>query len=397
MSQADFWYIRFPDGRVLRAASTVVLRQELNAGHVPLGSTVRRSPIDEWVALAWTQEFADLVEELAARQPAGGTSSQRSASIPPTKPQAASRRSATPGSADVPPLDDHPATVGSRLDSSRLHLVGVRGHLDELLAALDSALAPKKLLLGVIAGLLLGVLFLLERAAWFERDGRSLATAWCLLAVSMVVFDALSGLLTRLTFIELARLRPARWREGLNGLGRLTVWIVASQVIVRGFAWGLIVLLRWLPFWLGAGPDEAWSKTQQILAGSVLALGMVAEALLWPVFFFWWLIPPLLVVEDCTVWAGLRQWLTLLRRHLGRVFLYQTMAVGLGVLVTAPFLLLIAPLFLPTFYPPEALQEVAHATRFVLLGLACAPLLTYWITSNVFIYLNLRYGANSRR
>ena len=59
MSQADFWYIRFPDGRVLRAASTVVLRQELNAGHIPLGSTVRRSPSEEWVSLAWTQEFAD--------------------------------------------------------------------------------------------------------------------------------------------------------------------------------------------------------------------------------------------------------------------------------------------------------------------------------------------------
>jgi hypothetical protein len=71
--------------------------------------------------------------------------------------------------------------------------------------------------------------------------------------------------------------------------------------------------------------------------------------------------------------------------------------VGLGVLATAPFLVLIAPLFLPTFYPPKELQEVAGAMRFFLLGLACAPMLTYWIVANVFIYLNLRYGASSRR
>ena len=387
MSQADFWYIRFPDGRVLRAASTVVLRQELSAGHVPLASTVRRSPSEEWVALEWSQDFADLVEELAARPPAG---------VPAAKPQAASRRSATPSGTGVPPVGEHPATVSSRLDPSRLHLVGVRGHFDELLAALDSALVPKKLLLGVIAGLLLGIVFLLLRTAWFERDRGSLATVLSLLAVGLVVFDGLTALLTRLTFVELARLRPARWREGLDGLGRLMVWMVASQAIVWGAVWGLIVLLRWLPFWLGPGPEEAWNKSQQILAGSVLALGMVGEALLRLVFFFWWLLPPLLVVEDCTVWTGLRQWLTLLNRHLGRVFLYQTMAVGLGVLVTAPFLLLIAPLFLPTFYPPEALHEVADGTRFLLLGLACAPLLTYWITSNVFIYLNLRYGASGR-
>jgi hypothetical protein len=118
---------------------------------------------------------------------------------------------------------------------------------------------------------------------------------------------------------------------------------------------------------------------------------------LYPLFSFWWLLPPLLVVEGCTVWGGLRQWLHLLRWHLGRVFLYQMMATGLGVLVTAPFLLLLAPLFLSSFHPPAGLQDVSGEARFFLLGLACAPLLTYWITSNVFIYLNLRYGATSPR
>lgn len=385
MNQVDFWYVRFPDGRVLRAASTAILRQEVSARRIPLASTVRRSPSDEWVSLEWTQEFADVVEELAAHPP-----SKVSRPVAPSVHGTGNSRSTNSTA-------DHSATVGSRLDPARLHLIGVRGYVDELLAALDSALVAKKLLLGLIAALLLGTLFVLERAAWVERDSRWPATAWSLLAVCLVSFDGLAGLLTRLTYIELSRLRPARWRHGLEGLGQVTIWVVVSKLIVWGAVGGLIVLLRWLPYWLGPGPEQLPSASQQILAGTVLVLGMVVEVLLYAVLFFWWLLPPLLVVEGCTIWSGLRQWLLLLRRHLGRVILYQTMAVGLGVLVTAPFLLLIAPFFLPSFYPPEGLQDVSGRTRLVLLGLACAPLLTYWITSNVFIYLNLRYGATSQR
>ncbi len=376
MSQADFWYVRFPDGRIVRAASTAVLRQELDAGHIPLGSTVRRSPSDEWVSLEWSEEFAELVEELAARTP----------------PRAESRRRADKAHGTAATAADRSATVGARL-----HSIGVRGLLDELLAALDSTFVAKKLLLGAVAGLLLGALFALERAAWFESDSRWRTMAWPLLAAALVVFDGLTALLTRLTYIELARLHPARWSEALEGLGRLTVWLVVSQLMVGGAAGGLIVLLRWLPFWLGPAAEQPWNLSQQILAGSALAVGMLLEALLWPWFFFWWLLPPLLAVEDCTVWRGLRRWWDLLRHNLGRVFLYQTMAVGLGVLLTTPFLLVIAPLFLPAFHPPVELQDVAGGTCYLLLGLACAPLLTYWITANIFMYLSLRYGASGRR
>jgi hypothetical protein len=137
--------------------------------------------------------------------------------------------------------------------------------------------------------------------------------------------------------------------------------------------------------------------SRQIIAGSTLALTMFLEVLLYLVVVLWWLLPPLLAAEGCTVWSGLSQWVDLLRRNLGWAFVYQTMAVSLGALISLPFLLLIAPLFLPSFYPPDGLQEMAGVTRFALLGLACAPILTYWITSNVFIYLNLRYGASSRR
>jgi hypothetical protein len=383
MSQADFWYIRFPDGRILRAASTTILRQELDAGHIPLGSTVRRSPSDEWVSLQWTQEFADLVEELSSRPP-------------PAPPEPRSRRPVERREA-TNALGDNAATVSSRLDAARLHLVGVRGYLDELLAALDSTLTARKLLLGIVAGLFFGVLLAIRQAAWFERDSVWLASAWSLAIIAAVILDVLTALLTQLTYVELARLRPARWSEALDGIAGLTVRVIISQLIVRGLAWALIVLLRWLPYWLGPDGEEGGTLGQQIAAGNALALGMILEALIWPVFFFWWLLPPIFVVEGSSLVRGLRQWLVLLRQHLGRVFIYQALAVGLGLLLTAPFLLLIAPMFLPSFVPPEPLHEVASRTRFVLLGLACGPLLTYWIVANVFIYLNLRYGASARR
>jgi hypothetical protein len=392
MSQADFWYIRFPDGRVLRAASTSVLRHELNAGHIPLASTVRRSPHDEWVSLEWTEEFAELVEELANRQrqlPGNSTP-------PPAEEKAkAKERTLEPRPANA--ATDHSTLVRSRLDSARLHLVGVRGYFDELLAALDSTLSAKKLLLGVFAGFLLGALFALEDAAWFETESRRRLAAWPLFAVGLIVFAGLTALLTRLTYIELARLRPARWREGVEGLGRLTVWLTAALVLVGGAAWGLTVVLRWLPFWWGGGAEETWSDSQQLLGGTALILGMLLQALLALLFVLWWLLPALLVVEDCTVWRGLRQWLHLLRDNFWRCFLYQMMSLGLSVLIAASFLLPLAPLFLPSFVAPAELSAIVRGTRRLLFGLTCAPMLTYWITSNVFIYLNLRYGGSGRR
>ncbi len=384
MSDADFWYIRFPDGRILRAASTAILRHELEAGHIPLGSTVRRSPHDEWVSVEWTQEFADLVGQLTAQPPA-----------PEPEPEPRRRKPARSGMTGASP--GHAAPVGSRLDPPRLHSVGVRGYLEELLAALDSTFVAKKILLGIVAGLFLGGLLMFQQAASFERDSRWLVPALCLSAAAMLALDFLTGLLTQLTYLELCALRPASWSEGLTAVGRLTIRIVVVQVIVRGAVWGLIVLLRWLPYWLSPGPEQSWTAGQQIAAGIALALGMILEAILWPVFLLWWVLPPILVVEESSIGRSLRLWLSLLHQHLGRVFLYQAMALGLGVLIAAPFLVLIAPLFLPTFCPPEELREVAGGTRCLLLGLACAPMLSYWIVANVFIYLNLRYGASNRR
>src|SRR5437764_14725476 len=57
---ADSWYIRYPDGRVLRATSTATVRQQLGAGRMPSGTLVRRSADAPWQALERVREFADL-------------------------------------------------------------------------------------------------------------------------------------------------------------------------------------------------------------------------------------------------------------------------------------------------------------------------------------------------
>src|SRR5262249_30490844 len=71
MSHAeDPWYIRYPDGRVRRAASTDTVRRFLGDGAIPLACLVRRSADEEWMALEWTAEFADLIEQLTSSSPA---------------------------------------------------------------------------------------------------------------------------------------------------------------------------------------------------------------------------------------------------------------------------------------------------------------------------------------
>jgi hypothetical protein len=389
MSYADFWYVRFPDGRTLRAASTTILRQELSARRIPFGSMVRRSPSDEWVALEWTQEFADMMEDLAISPSSGKTPVPRAYSPSGAPSDSSSRRS---GNSEANP----PATVGSRLDPSRLHLIGVRGYVDELLAALDSTLVPKKLLLGLIAGLLLGTLFVFARSTSLGLVNTSRPIIWLLPALGLLVFEGICSLLTRLTYLELARLRPPHWRAAFQGLGRLTLGAFVSKLLVWGALGGLIFVVRWLPFWLSPGEGESWTQSQRFVAGIDMSMGMLFEVLLYPILFFSWLIPPLLASEECSATSGLWQWMVLVRRNVGSVILYQVLAVSLGVLMTTPFQLLVAPFYLPWFRSPEELHEVAGGMRFFLLGLACAPLLTYWITANVFIYLNLRYGASSR-
>jgi hypothetical protein len=360
----DLWFVRFPNGRLVRVAGTALLRQYLNAGRLPLGIQVRRSSADEWLALHRTEEFADLAE----------------------------------GSGERPALgsDGEPATVASRLDPTRLHLLGVRGLLQELLVSLDSLLRPDKLRACALAGLVLGALLALARFSAFEFGVWPPGWGWSLLLAGLLVGALLTALLSRLTYLELAQLRPAHWRDGLSGLVGLTLRLSLVQGAGFGSLAGLLALLHWLPAWLlrdveGSAGAAFWQAAGHVAvaAGQVLCVAAwLAGLLLLP-------LPPLLVVEECSLASGVAQWLALLRRHLGRALLFEGLAVGVGLAVLAPFALPVLALL--GWMPGEWLPLTARCTRDVLGGVAAGLLLGHFVVSNVFIYLNLRYASGHRR
>ncbi len=373
MSQAtDFWYVRLPDGRVLRAASTKVVRQEVGAGRIPPESTVRRSPNEEWVALEWTREFADLIERHHADTHAPGFGARRSAS------SAASR----------------PSTVASRLESERLHLVGVSGLLQELLAALDSTLVPQKLLVAVGTGLALGVLATVVEMQAIDLGSRALNVAAVLGAI-LVLVSVPMAFLTRVTYVELSRLRMARWHEGLDGLGFLAVRLALGIGILAALLWGLIVLLRWLPFWILPNPELPWAWAGEAAAGAVLAAGLALEVALWAILVSSGLLAPLLVVEECSLVTAVGRWALLLREHLGRAFLFEALALGIGIGLALPCAALLVPL--QSLYVDPRLALAFICARNLLAGLAAGLLLAYVMVANVFIYLHLHYSIVPRR
>src|SRR6516165_2289041 len=107
MSQAvDTWYVRLPDGRVLRAASTEVVRRHIDSGRIPTASRVRRSPNEEWAAIDWTEEFADIVRHRVAEDAVDENSTNATARTARAlfKPE-----------------------IASRYDPSRIKTVGLRG------------------------------------------------------------------------------------------------------------------------------------------------------------------------------------------------------------------------------------------------------------------------------
>jgi hypothetical protein len=363
----NIWFVRLPDGTVLRAASTQALRQQLGAGRIPAASMVRRSPDEEWVTLAWTREFADLVEDQHRAgelgQPAG-----------------------TAG---------EPAPVSSRLDPHRLRTVGVRGAVEELLAALDSTLVRTKLLVGSLAGLLLGCCLALHHLGLLDGT----LGGWPMARLAAGVLLGLgaataAAILTRLTFVEVSRLRPARLREGLAGAGALTCRIILGQIIVVGSVVVVLLLLSRVPVWVPLEAESAPPLAALLGNGLAVVASQGLAVALWPLFGLSLLLGPILAVEGGSAWSALARWLALLRQNLGRAFCYEALALGVGIIVTLPFALPLAVL-LGMAVDPHLLQA-AQVTRDLLLGLALVPLFTYLIVVNVFIYLNIRYGSEER-
>jgi hypothetical protein len=393
-SNADAWYVRFPDGRVLRATSTAVVRQQLGAGRIPNGSTVRRSPEEEWTSVEWIAEFADVVAEQRKTVEVGASAR------PGGKPTSSPTIDLTgKGSGVRPPssanLSSEGSGVAARLDPLRLQTVGVRGLVDELIGALDSTLVRKKIAVALMAALGLGLLFALAPLKPLEPLARlelskqdSVDRAWAALAV-LVVGSIATGLLTRMTFVEVSRLRPARWREALTGLTGLSIRLAIAELVVAGNTMLLVEMLRYLPvYFLNNNPLQEFIPAE-IMATVAVTTAMIAEVLQWPVYGLSLLLAPILAVEGCSVGAALLQWLRLIRRQLGRAFVYEALAVAVGLIITLPLVVPLATFV--TIYNFERIKPAIHSARIVLETMALGPLFAYLAVANVFIYLNLRY------
>ena len=373
---SDHWFVRLPSGRVLRAANTTIVRQQVGLGKIPAESAVRRSPDEEWTSLEWTREFADLVEPILA--------AKAEKAVEPAHENIDLR-------ADLRAVVDAPEAGGlsARLDPTRLPTIGVRGMMHELLAALDATLVRKKLAAAALAGLCSGAVLAAVRLPLLGIEGETPWIRWLAAALALlVIVNVAAGLITRMTYLELSRMRPARWREGARGLAGMTFRIAAAQLLTAGVAAGIIAFLRYAPGWL---LESTPNGSVNAAAAAVAAGGMLLQIVLWPVFIVALLLPPILVVENCSVGSALNHWLHLLRTDLGRVFLYEALALGLG--LAATLLLALPWLALVSYQPRMELLPAVRFTRWVLAGLALAPLLAYLMVANVFIYINLRYEA----
>ncbi len=376
---SDPWYVRFPDGRVIRAANTAILRRHLDRGRIPAASTVRRTPDEEWVKLEWVEEFADAVKKVV---PVVNGSAKPLA----RKKKKKKHRAASTGV---------PTTSGARLDPRRFDLVGMRGILREMLGALDSTLLPQKLTALVYAGFMLAILAALSRLPWPDLGMYQVAIVWVFAFAGLVTVTALSSVLTRMTYLELSELRPARLREGLTGLTGRTMRLLSALLLALGGVVLLIVGLRWATAWLLAPYDMPWPLVREVTANVFTMASLILEFALWPLFGLAFLLAPVLIVEECSVVQAARKWRGLVRQHFRAVLAYEVVAVVIAGALALPFAL---PLLLSNELPlDDRLLLAASVTRAALWGCLLALPTAYFIVANVFIYLNVRYETGSER
>lgn len=357
---ADSWYVRLPDGRVVRAKSTKALRYHIRTGRIPVAARVRRDPAEDWVALEWTQEFADLMSREAGK----------------TRPEAA-------------PNYEPAVNNLAKVKNDELRTLGVRGLVQELLSALDSTLNRVKLRIAAGAGLVLGMGVALYTAFFAEAE-----PPWSWAGLAALAFLAAMGtclaivLLTQMTFVELSRLRQARPKEIRVGLWRHTLHLLLAYVAVGGVLAGALFGLRTLSSWL-SGPGGPGLTEAALVA--LLAIRLLLEILAWPILGLTLLFCPIVVIEECSFIRAVREAYAMAHRHPGRVFLYEALAFVLGIVLTLPFMFPVGMTALSIAGESGLLSLVGYFLLRILGGLALTPLLAYLSVANVFIYLNLRY------
>jgi hypothetical protein len=362
----DMWYVRLPDGKVLRAGSTNAVRHHLETGRIPLDSRVRRAHHEEWVALQRTESFAEFIKHRLGRGIAIPDSPRPS----------------------YPFLDLGAKTEGStsrRDNHLRLQTVGVRGLIEELMTALDSALLRGKLLIAGLVGLSGAISLLLLQYLGMPASIPWPLVAWLGAGSALILVEAIgAALVSNMVFIELTRLRPARWSEAGTALSRNAVRIIAAHLIVVSSLVAVVLALHELLDWLLV------QQAAEVLVAVTLVVGILFEALLGPILLLALLLAPIVVIEECSAGQALWQWLDFVRLHRTRVFVYEALAGAVGIVASLPLLLPVAVTVWLT-QMGTSYGAVSHATLVVMAGVALTPFVAYVMVANVFIYLNLRY------
>jgi hypothetical protein len=260
----------------------------------------------------------------------------------------------------------------------------VRGGVVELFAALDRALGPRCLLGAAAVGLFGALVWFCARRF---RPGEEVwgPLPWVAAGLLLLAVGTLFAVVVaQLLFVELSHLRPATGAEITARLGRNWLQLFLADVVICGLFFLPVAGLGWLE---GRLREQA---AGEMLLGAVASLRLVLEALAWPVLGLALLLAPIVVFEERSAPRALGQWWAMLRRNLSRVFVYEALAVALGLVTSLP---LVGPVALAAWSssPAEPLNLVVDVTVAILYGLALAPLVAYLAVANVYIFLNLRY------
>jgi hypothetical protein len=367
-SATDIWFIRLPDGRVLRARGTEQLRRFLKSGRIPWESRVRRTPEDAWQTLDRAAEFADLV-------PADAIEPEERSTVeaaPREKPRAA----------------------------PDMRTLGVRGLVEELYNAFDSSLQHTKLVVAACTGLAMGVALVIGDGAVRILSHDFMLPSWAWIGyvatalVVLILFNICTSILTQMTTLELSRYRPAHLGEVRAGIFRYSARLTIAIGLVGGSIVGLVVLLRFLPDWIvPEGADRgAVGGALETLLNVITGTRLILEVIAWPIFALaLLLLGPIFIVEDYSIARGLREWIGMLRQHLGRIYVYQAIAFGFAILMTLPLIVPVLIVFGLRGGNPHELSLGESIPLYLLVGVALTPMLSYLLVAHVFIYLNLRY------
>jgi len=361
----DAWYIRLPDGRIVKAKSTLSVQHHIESGNIPLNSLARRASEEEWVTVSWVKEISVKKTEREPEATAFGSASDL----------------------------DVKSEISTRLDPMRLQTVGIRGLVDELIAAFESLIVGGKLLFAcVISMLAAAALFLVVRSLfsiWPEGIwlARTVSGSLALLGLAFITTR-----LTRQTHLELSRMKPVSAAEASRGLGPYVLRVFLGYVATLGAGVGLILLFQHVPGWLFKAAI-GWNVTLiEILMTTTWVISLIFSVGFCLVMILSSLVPAILIVEECSVGDALREWRALLNDNRVRVLVYEGLALALSIVAALPLAL---PVELAMHYGTSAPFGVINwftlAIPFVLQALAIAPALGFLAIANLFIYLNLRY------